>query len=195
MKQQYYIPLVNGKIELHPLTKSHIKDMRSLSSDSDIWRWYTEDLTNSDDLEAWMTNRLNESLNGDKMTYAIFLKETGEIIGSSSYGHIDWKEKCIEIGWTWLGQQYIGSGVNKHMKFLMLRHAFETMEIERLELRTDETNIRSRKAMVKIGAQHDGTLRNHRATKGGRRRNTVVYSIIKSEWQGIKQTIFSDLLT
>ena len=78
------------------------------------------------------------------------------------------------------------------MKFLMLSHAFNKMEIERLELRTDELNVRSRKAMEKIGAKHDGTLRSHRATQGGKRRNTVVYSILKSEWPNIRKTIFKE---
>lgn len=189
---QYYTPLSNQLISLVPITLEHIHAMRSLSSDSDIWKWYTEDLTNPDELERWMLNRLHESSKGDQMTYTVILNESGKVIGSTSYGHIDWEEKGIEIGWTWLGKAYIGSGINKQMKFLMLQHAFEMMEIERLELRTDEQNIRSRKAMEKIGAQYDGVLRNHRRTQGGKRRNTVIYSIIRSEWETVRDTIFNE---
>ncbi|WP_420576933.1 GNAT family N-acetyltransferase [Ekhidna sp.] len=188
----YYSELGDDKITLLPLTADHIQEMRRLSGDPDIWTWYTEDLTDPDGLESWMTKRLEESQRGEKMSYAVQLNETGEIIGSSSYGHIDWTEKGIEIGWTWLGKEFIGSGINKHMKYLMLSHAFNAMGIERLELRTDEENIRSRKAMEKIGAKHDGTLRNHRSTQGGRRRNTVVYSILKSEWPDIRKTVFKE---
>lgn len=191
MKEQY-ISLSDKRINLLPITKEHILQMRNLSSDSDVWTWYTEDLTNPNALEEWMTKRMQETERGDKMTYSVQLKSTGEIIGATSYGHIDWAEKGIEIGWTWLGKKFIGTGINKHMKFLMLQHAFEAMGIERLELRTDEKNVRSRKAMEKIGAIHDGTLRNHRSTQGGRRRNTVVYSIIKSEWQEVRKTMFKD---
>ncbi|WP_436514865.1 GNAT family N-acetyltransferase [Ekhidna sp. To15] len=190
--KEWYVTLADQKVELLPITLDHIKEMRNLSSDSDVWTWYTEDLTDPDALEKWMTQRLDASRKGLQMTYSVRLKETGEIIGATSYGHIDWEEHGIEIGWTWLGKKYIGVGINKHMKYLMLRHAFETMQIERLELRTDENNIRSRKAMEKIGAKHDGTLRNHRSTQGERRRNTVVYSIIKSEWPEIKNSIFKD---
>ena len=190
--RQYYIPLSDDRIELQELTESHIKKMRSLSSDRDVWTWYTSDLTDPDDLESWMMNRLKEARDGAKMSYAVIDRSSGKVAGSTSYGHIDWQEKCIEIGWTWLGKEFIGSGINKHMKFLMLKHAFEVMEIQRLELRTDEENGRSRRAMEKIGAQHDGTLRNHRATQGGRRRNTVVYSIINSEWSNIRNTIFKE---
>ena len=192
MMKQFYIPLSDNRVTLLPIIQAHIQEMRRLSLDKDIWTWYTEDLTDPDALEGWMTKRLEETERGEKMTYSVQLNETGEIIGSTSYGHIDWAEGGIEIGWTWLGKAFIGSGINKHMKFLMLNHAFETMNIERLELRTDEVNVRSRKAMEKIGAQHDGTLRNHRSTQGGRRRNTVVYSIIKSEWPEIRKTIFKE---
>ncbi|MEO9483319.1 MAG: GNAT family protein [Ekhidna sp.] len=190
--KEWYGVLADHKISLLPITGAHIKEMRKLSSDADVWTWYTEDLTNPDALERWMTNRLEETERGKMMTYTVQLKETEDIIGATSYGHIDWEEKCIEIGWTWLSKQYIGAGINKHMKFLMLQHAFEKMNIERLELRTDERNVRSRKAMEKIGATYDGTLRNHRSTQGNRRRDTVVYSILKSEWIEIKGTIFKD---
>jgi len=190
--KEHYIVLENSTLRLEPLTESHVKQMRALGSDTDVWRWYTADLSTPDALEAWMMNRFDESQRAEKMSYAVILKETGKVIGSSSYGHIDWQEKGIEVGWTWLDKPYIGSGLNKHMKFLMLHHAFETMAIERLELRTDETNVRSRKAMERIGASFDGTLRNHRGTRGGRRRNTVIYSIIKPEWEHIKKTIFSE---
>lgn len=189
---QYYTPLSNQLISLIPITLEHIHAMRSLSGDSDIWRWYTEDLTNPDELERWMLNRLHESSKEDQMTYTVMLNDSGKVIGSTSYGHIDWEEKGIEIGWTWLGKEYIGAGINKHMKFLMLQHALETMEMERLELRTDEQNVRSRKAMEKIGAHYDGVLRNHRRTQGGKRRNTVIYSIIRSEWETIRETIFNE---
>jgi N-acetyltransferase len=185
-----YIELSNDKITLLPITPEHIQEMKLLSGNPDIWRWYTEDLTSPEALEGWMTQRLDETKKGAKMTYSVSLKESGKIIGSSSYGNIDWEEKGIEIGWTWLGAEYIGAGVNIHMKFLMLQHAFESLGIERLELRTDETNVRSRKAMEKIGAQYDGTLRNHRRAQGGRRRDTVIYSILKSEWPEIKNSIF-----
>ncbi len=191
--KEWYVTLADQRVNLIPITLAHIREMRKLSSDSDIWTWYTEDLSEPDALEDWMIKRLKETENGSKMTYTVQLRDSGEIIGATSYGNIDWAEHGIEIGWTWLGKKYIGAGINKHMKFLMLRHAFEKMEIERLELRTDEENVRSRRAMEKIGAKHDGTLRSHRSTQGGRRRNTVVYSIIKGEWPEIKNTIFKDL--
>ena len=117
MKEQFYKPLEDDRILLAPLTGQYIDQMLPLSGDSDIWKWYTSDLTDPMDLKFWMGNRLEETEKGDMMSYAVIHKENDKVIGSSSYGHIDWKEKCLEVGWTWLGKEYIGSGINKHMKF------------------------------------------------------------------------------
>ncbi len=190
--EEFYCRLSDDKVSLEPLTIAHIESLKDVCEDQDIWRWYTVELSQPGDMAKWMSQLLEESKDGKKMTFAVRLVATGQVIGSTSYGNIEWNEKNIEIGWTWLGGDFIGAGVNKHMKFLMLQHAFDTMEIERLELRTDELNVRSRKAMEKIGAKHDGTLRSHRYTKGGRRRNTVVYGIVRSEWENIRNSIFKD---
>ncbi len=190
--KEFYRTLSDGKVSLEPLNLDHIESLKEVCGDQEIWRWFTVDLSPPEEMEKWMLQLLAESNDGKKMTFAVKLRETGQIIGSTSYGNIEWKEKNIEIGWTWIGGDFIGAGINKHMKFLMLCHAFEVMNIERLELRTDKINVRSRRAMEKIGARHDGTLRNHRYTRGGRRRDTVVYGIIKSEWKVIKSTIFKD---
>lgn len=190
--EHHYIPLANNIVRLEPLTNEHIELLKLVCEDEDIWKWFTLDLSNGEALKNWMTQLLEESKSGRKMTYAVRLIESDRIIGSSSFGNIDWNEGNIEIGWTWIGKDYIGAGINKHMKFLMLKHAFETMGIERLELRTDELNTRSRKAMEKVGATYDAALRFHRNTRGDRRRTTVVYSILKPEWPEIKHTIFNN---
>lgn len=192
MNSQYYVKLTDSKVSLEPLTEEHIIQLANISEDPEIWRFFSADLSDPKEMTNWMGQRLNESSEGRQMTYAIKLNKTGQVIGTSSYGRIDLKEKVIEIGWTWIGASFIGAGINRHMKFLMLRHAFETMEIERLELRTDEDNVRSRRAMEKIGAQHDGTLRSDRFKPNGSRRNSVVYSILKDEWGGVKSSIFGD---
>ncbi len=191
--KDYYRTLSDDTVVLEPLTSDHIESLKKVCGDGEIWRWFTADLSQPDAMAKWMSQLLNESKEGKKMTFAVKLQETGQIIGSTSYGNIDWNEKNIEIGWTWIGGEFIGAGINKHMKFLMLSHAFDTMDVERLELRTDELNARSRRAMEKIGAKHDGTLRNHRYTQGGRRRNTVIYGIIRNDWEEIRNTIFKDL--
>lgn len=189
---EFYRTLSDDKVSLEPLTSDHIESLKEVCDDKEIWRWFTVDLSKPADMAGWMKRLLKDVEEGKKMTFAVRLLETGKVIGASTYGNIEWAEKNIEIGWTWLGGEFIGAGINKHMKFLMLSHAFDTMGIERLEFRTDELNVRSRRAMEKVGAKHDATLRSHRYTKGGRRRNSVIYSIIQEEWPEVKASIFKD---
>ena len=188
----FYYRLEDERIAIEPLTADHIQELTKLNGDPDIWKWFSEDLTEEETMVNWMRERLKESKAFTKMSYAIRNLENDEIAGTSSYGNIDWPQRVMEIGWTWIGTPFIGTGINKHMKYLMLSHAFDVIGLERVEIRTDEINLRSRRAIEKIGAQLDGILRNHRFTQGGRRRNTVVYSIVKSEWPDIRSTIFKE---
>lgn len=191
--KEYHTILENDQVRLQPLAERDISELLKIGCDPAIWRWFSADLTNPDDLEKWMKDRLAETDRGTKMSYLIIAKEGNErIAGSTSYGNIDWSQRVIEIGWTWLGIDFIGSGLNKYMKFLMLSHAFNEMDISRVEIRTDEINVRSRRAIEKIGATLDGILRSHRITQGGRRRNTAIYSIIKEDWPEIRETIFKN---
>ena len=187
----FYKDLRDSRVLLTPLTEEGITDLASINSDPGIWTWFSADLSEKETMKSWMRDRLRESQEGTKMSYVVKDAE-GNIAGTTSYGNIDWDQKNMEVGWTWLGKKYIGSGINKHMKFLMLSHAFETMGVERMEIRTDEINVRSRRAIEKIGAQLDGVFRCHRWAQGGRRRNTVIYAIVKDDWKEIKSTIFSE---
>jgi len=104
--------------------------------------------------------------------------------------NIDWNNKVLEIGATWIGRQFQGTGLNKHMKFLMLQYAFETLGIEKVEFRIDERNTASRKAVEKLGATLEGILRKNVYLLDGFKRNTCCYSILQEEWHHIKTTIF-----
>ena len=113
-------------------------------------------------------------------------KASGRIIGSTRYGNIDRVHHRVEIGWTWVARQWQRSAVNTEMKYLLLRHAFETLKCIRVELKTDSLNERSRAAILRIGAREEGTFRNHMITASGRIRHTVYFSILDSEWPDVK---------
>jgi RimJ/RimL family protein N-acetyltransferase len=98
----------------------------------------------------------------------------------------------LEIGATWLAKNYQGTGVNKTCKFLLIRFAFEELNYERVELKTDVLNQQSRKAILKIGAVEEGILRSHILIHDGRRRDTIYYSILKNEWEDVKKNIFAE---
>jgi RimJ/RimL family protein N-acetyltransferase len=104
--------------------------------------------------------------------------------------NIDWTNKVLEIGATWIGREFQGSGLNMNMKFLMLQYAFESLNIEKVEFRIDERNIRSRKSVEKIGGTLEGILRKNVYLLDGYKRNTCCYGILKEEWAAIKERVF-----
>ncbi len=106
--------------------------------------------------------------------------------GSTSYLNISVRDQGIEIGWTWLGLKYQRTAVNTEAKLLLMTHAFETLGAQRLQLKTDELNERSRRAIARIGAKFEGILRRSQITRGGRIRNTAMYSVLVDEWPGVK---------
>ena len=127
------------------------------------------------------------------MPYAIYLKKEQQYIGSTRFGNIDFQNKVLHIGWTWINKAYQGSGINTQIKYLMLKHAFEVLSFEKVSFRIDQRNIRSRKAVVKIGAKLEGILRRNVILSDGYRRNTCCYGILKSEWPILKSTVFNKL--
>lgn len=115
----------------------------------------------------------------------------GEVAGSTRFGDIQLANAGMEIGWTWLHPRYHGTGVNRRMKFLLLQHAFETMGMERVQLKTDILNLRSQRAIAGLGAVREGTLRAHMRRPDGTMRDTVMYSILRAEWPAVKARLTS----
>lgn len=135
--------------------------------------------------------RLREE--GKALPFIIYDKKLNHFAGSTRFGNIDKKNKVVHIGWTWLGEDFRGSGLNTHIKYLMLQYAFEKLNYKKVEFRIDERNIASRKAVEKIGATLEGILRSNVITKRDVRRNSCCYGILLSEWPEIKQRIFKDI--
>jgi RimJ/RimL family protein N-acetyltransferase len=117
----------------------------------------------------------------------------GVVIGSTSFGNIDLLHGRLEIGWTWLGRQFQGVGINREVKFLLLRFAFEALEIKRVEFKTDVLNQQSRRALKNIGATEEGVLRSHMIMPHNRRRDTIYYSILADEWPEVKANYFTGI--
>ena len=117
------------------------------------------------------------------------LRETG----SSSFGSISYFDKRIEIGWSWLAKQYQGTGINFHAKFSLLSYAFDVLDWERVEIKTDNLNERAKQGLRKIGAKEEGVLRSHMQMPLNRRRDSVYFSILKNEWPAIKNSVFKEI--
>ncbi|WP_162055180.1 GNAT family N-acetyltransferase [Pontibacter pamirensis] len=187
------VPLLeDARVLLRPFHPSDTAALRTIAFDEEIWRYMITRISNEQELEAWIQTATNGYQLGTRYTFMIEDKVTGKLAGSTSYGNISVPDKRLEIGWTWLSGEYRGSGLNRHCKFLLLRYAFEVLQMERVELKGDALNMRSRKAMLKIGATEEGILRSHTLMHDGRRRDTIYYSILRPEWEQIKSTIFKD---
>lgn len=123
------------------------------------------------------------------LPFATIEKRSGRAIGSTRYANIDAGNRRLEIGWTWIAGNWQRTAVNTEAKYLMLRHAFETLRCIRVEFKTDALNERSRNAILRIGAKEEGTFRKHVITASGRVRDTVYFSIVDSEWNAVKKML------
>jgi N-acetyltransferase len=187
------IILESGNIILRPLLKEDITAFENIALDADIWKFVPYKISSEKELNDFVEQWLLLRDKNERITFTITDKKDNAVLGSTSYLNISPKDKRLEIGATWLGKKYQGTGVNKVCKFLLLRFAFEELGYERVELKTDVLNMQSRKAILKIGAVEEGILRSHTLMHDERRRDTIYYSILKNEWEGVKKNIFSEL--
>ncbi len=186
--------LENKRAKLLSLENYHYRDLLPLSREVDLNAYGGSDISSGPKLRMYLKDALARREAGTALPFIIFDKQYCKFAGSTRFGNIDKVNKVVHIGWTWLGEDFRGSGLNQHIKFLMLRYAFEKLRYERVEFRIDERNERSRKAVEKLGATLEGILRKDIITKNGRRRNSCCYSILRDEWYEIKDTRFVEVL-
>src|SRR5215472_14888155 len=173
-------------VRLEPLRESHLEGLVAVGLDEDLWRWIPTPVRTVEEMASYIANALREQQQGVSLPFALVERETRRPIGSTRYGNIDRTNHRVEIGWTWVAREWQRTAINMEAKYLLLRHAFETLGCIRVELKTDSLNERSRNAILRIGAKQEGTFRNHMITASGRIRHSVYYSIIDSEWPAVK---------
>ncbi len=181
------LPALSGSlIELKPLTLNDETAIAEAVTDGELWNlWYTS-VPSPQKAHSYVSQALTEANNGQSLPFAIFDKSSNQLIGCSRYCNIDWVTPRLEIGYTWLSQSYHGRGYNTELKLLMLQFAFEQLKVVAVEFRTHWHNQRSRRAIAALGAKKDGVLRQHKRTEGSQLRDTVVFSILDSEWPTVK---------
>ena len=187
---QQKIILENHRAKLYLRTIDDFEGTLKIALDSKIWEWYPHIIATKAQLQTHFEDCERAFQAENKYTFAIIDKQTGKIAGSTSFQAISDFDKRLEIGWTWLGVDYQGTGLNKECKFLLLQYVFEVLQYERVELKADVLNLPSCRAMEKIGATREGLLRSRRLMHGNRRRDSVYYSILKNEWPKIRKEIF-----
>ncbi len=158
-------------------------------SEPDLLLYSPSDISSASLFDNYFRKAIEGLEKGLIIPFIIFDKSTQSYAGTTRYGNISHVNKRLEIGWTWIGKAFQRTGLNRHNKLLMLSYAFDQLAYERVELKADGQNVQSRRAMEGIGAQYEGTLRSHTVMSDGRRRDTVYYSILKSEWPQTKQNL------
>lgn len=185
--------LETDKVLLRPIEENDFAAFLSLAQDEGMWNYFTLNLADRDHLQKWMDAAFADKAAGTRRAFTIIDKATNEIAGSSSMGNISYHDLRLEIGWSWLGKKFRSSGVNFHAKYSMMRYAFDEMNFERIEFKTDNLNERAKQGLRKIGGKEEGVLRSHMTMWNNLRRDSIYYSIIKKEWPGLKEGIFREI--
>ena len=178
---------LEGKcVQLEPLLAAHHAALTEIGLDEDLWRWIPAPVRTPAEMSAYIEAALAEQARGVSLPFTIVEKSSGKPVGCTRYGNIDRVHRRVEIGWTWVAKPWQRTAVNTEAKYLLLRHAFETLGCIRVELKTDSLNGKSRAAILRIGARQEGIFRNHMITASGRIRHTVYFSIVDDEWSAVK---------
>jgi RimJ/RimL family protein N-acetyltransferase len=176
-------------VRLRPVIAEDREPLRAIAMDPDIWRYFVTSVATDAEFDAFFDTGLLDQEAGRRAVYHITEKASGRTAGSMSFGNLAEADGRLEIGWSWLGRDFQGTGVNRWAKLLLMEHAFERMHAERVEFKTDKLNERARRGLRNIGAVEEGTLRSYNPMPGGRRRDAVFYSVLRTEWPEIKEQL------
>ncbi|EMD22504.1 GNAT family N-acetyltransferase [Amycolatopsis azurea] len=183
--------LTGERVRLEPLTRDHAKGLFEAGSDPAIWTWLS--LRQPSDLAA--AEAMVDGILADpgRRAWAQLDARTGEVAGTTSFYAMDAHHKIISLGYTWIGSAWQRTGLNRESKLLLLRHAFDDLGANRVSWETDIHNLKSQKAIERLGAQREGVLRAHRVRPDGTVRDTVVYSVTGPEWPAVRTALSSSV--
>jgi len=187
------IILENEQVQLSPLLPQHFDELLPIALDKSLWQFTTAKINSAAGFKVYFDVALREREQKKSYPFVIFDKINNEFAGSTRFGNIDFKHKRTEIGWSWLRTSLHGTGFNRQCKFLLLSYAFETLLLNRVELKTNVLNYRSQKAMRKLGAVEEGVFRKHIINDDETVRNSMFFSFINDEWLATKEKCFSGL--
>jgi len=190
MKEIFEIPqntvLEDDFVLLRPLRESDVENLLEISiNEPETWQYSLIRADGKENLVHYIQGALQATENKTEFPFIVFDKKSGKYAGSTRFYDIQFAFKTLQVGYTWYGKDFRGTGLNKHCKFLLLQFAFETLGMERVEFRADNNNQRSIAAMKSIGCKVEGVLRNHMPTYDSQvRRDSIILSILRDEWFG-----------
>ncbi|MCA1038140.1 GNAT family N-acetyltransferase [Bacillus infantis] len=187
-------PILEGKsVRLSPIREDQSSLLWEAAAYKEIWEFTASKIFSLEEMKADTRKAADLVKEGKQLAFSVGLKESGRLVGSTRYLDILPENKTLEIGSTWYTPEVWRTSVNTECKFLLLRHAFEIWDMNRVQLKTDSRNIRSQKAIERLGAVKEGILRKDRIIADGFARNTVYYSILKEEWPQVKERLIQKL--
>jgi RimJ/RimL family protein N-acetyltransferase len=184
------VTLTGKHIRLEPLREAHTDDLTAVGLEPSLWRYIPQAaIESAEQMAGWVRQQVAKNVSGVERVFAVIHLESGKAIGSTRYMDIRPEHRGLEIGGTWYGVAYQRTAVNTEAKYLLLRHAFETLGCIRVQLKTDLRNERSQTAIARLGAVREGVLRNHVIMSDGYRRASVFFSILDDEWPEVKRRL------
>jgi RimJ/RimL family protein N-acetyltransferase len=202
------IALQGSFVRLEPLSREHLPGLIAVGLAPELWALTVDRIRTAEDLTRYVERALKDAADGTAMPYATIWTgergsgkgerdkpadglsgESGTVIGSTRFGNLALAHRRAEIGWTWLGLQWQRTAANTEAKLLMLTHGFEVLGLRRIEFKTSTLNLKSRAALVRIGAVEEGIFRQHMINDDGSNRDSVYFSILDSEWPGVRQRL------
>lgn len=184
------VTLTGQHVRLEPMTEDHISGLAEIGVGQTFWDFMLYgNMETEADMANWVRDILARAEKGTDLPFVAVHLASGRLAGATRYLNIVPKDRGLEIGGTWYGTEFQRTAVNTECKYLLLKHAFEKLGCIRVQLKTDLRNERSQKAIERIGAVKEGVLRNHMILPDGRIRHSVFYSILDSEWEGVKSRL------
>ncbi len=180
--------LESERARLIPFNIRGAQELNTIIYDDTIWKYMGHYIRNQEDLDSYIQSTINALDSKTAIPFLIIDKDYGELAGSTRFGKLDFNNKRAEIGWTWYGKEFQGPGLNGAVKSLMLEYGFNTLGFNRIQLGTDLRNIRSQKAIEKLGARKEGIRYSHYIDSEGEVQDDVYYSIVKEQWQEMNAT-------
>lgn len=184
------VTLQGKHVRLEPLSEEHISGLAAIGMGQDFWKYMLYgDMKTEVDFRHFVMDLLAREQKGTDLPFAVVHLATGRVAGATRFLNIMPNDRGLEVGGTWYGLDFQRTAVNTESKYLLLTHAFETLKCIRVQIKTDSLNTRSQAAIERIGAVKEGVLRNHMILPDGRIRHSVFYSILNTEWNGVKKKL------
>lgn len=181
------VTLAGELVRLEPLQQGHAQGLYNRGRSASDWQYMPRArLIDMADTRQWIDEALAVST---QLPFAVVETRKNRVVGSTRFLNIRPEHRSLEIGWTWLGEEWQRTGINTEMKYLLLSHAFERLGCVRVEFKTDARNLRSQRALERIGAQREGVMRSHMIVQGNFVRDSVYFSVIDSDWSQVKERL------